>query len=110
MWETDWGDLQVARLDIVLQHLWGHYESYKTKVVSANYLLHIRMDFQVGQGDFICPESSMDFDPLHQLQTEINCGEIQTLTANSERFLSFSCGDWIVNHPREITDFNKDSD
>ena len=68
------------------------------------------MDCQVVQGDFIRPESSLDFDPLHQPQTEINCGKIQTLAANSERFLLLGCGDRIVNHSREITDFNKDSD
>ena len=72
------------------------------------YLHHVRMDFKDGQGDFIRPESSLDFDPLHQPQTEVNCGKIQTLAANNKRFLPFSCGDWIVNHSKEMKVFNKE--
>ena len=48
IWETGWGDLHVARLDIVIQNLWGHYESYQTTVVTANYLHYVRMEFHVG--------------------------------------------------------------
>ena len=66
------------------------------------------MDFHVRKADFIRPKSSLDFDPLHQPQTEINFGKVQTLAANSKRLLPFGCGDWIVNHSREITDFNKE--
>ena len=60
------------------------------------------MDFQDGQGDFIRPESSLDFYPLHQPQTEVNCGKIQTLAANSERFLSLVGVGRIVNHPGKL--------
>ena len=65
------------------------------------------MDCDVGHGDSIRPKSSMDFDPLHQPQTQITFWEIQTFGANSKWF--FSCGwvDWIVYHSKEITDFNK---
>ena len=66
------------------------------------------MDCQVVQGDFIRPQGSLDLDPLHQPPTEINCGEVESLAAHTDRSLASGGVHWVVDHSGALTDFSKE--
>ena len=57
MWEIDWDDLQVARLDIVLQNLWGHYESYSSTVELLTTFIMLGWTSKIGRVILAAPRA-----------------------------------------------------
>ena len=84
----DGSHLQVAGLHVELQHLIIRVTSRYSCHLA--HLHDIGMNFQNMQRDCVGSKSSQHFYPLHQPDTQVSIGKIQTFATNCEGFLSLS--------------------